>query len=101
MFNILPHRQAIADAFPEIVFDPSWLHGPLFLSSLFLYSDSLSLGNSQHRSQGYWKDNNNIRKFLCKFAAAKGFDPFDADNWKNIKFRDIKNAGVCNKCASS
>jgi hypothetical protein len=42
----------------------------------------------------HWQDNANCRKFFCELAAAKGFDPLVADNWKNITFRDIKAVGV-------
>jgi hypothetical protein len=43
-----------------------------------------------------WNEEN-CRKFLCELAAAKGFDPFIPDNWKNITYRDIKEARVCNQ----
>jgi hypothetical protein len=42
----------------------------------------------------YWLDQNTCRKFFCDLAAAKGFDPFVAENWKRIKYEDIRRAGV-------
>ncbi len=37
----------------------------------------------------YWKDTHNRRKFFIEFAAQKGFDPLVAENWNNIKTKDI------------
>jgi hypothetical protein len=51
-----------------------------------------SSGGRQRK--GHWSDNANCRKFFCDLAASKGFDPFVPDNWKKIKYADIKAAGV-------
>jgi hypothetical protein len=40
------------------------------------------------------KEQSDYRQFFCKLATLKGFDPLVAENWKQIKQKDIIDAGV-------
>ena len=39
---------------------------------------------------GYWANVDNCKKFFLAFAAEKGFDPLDRDDWKNVTKAQIR-----------
>jgi len=44
---------------------------------------------SKQRPKGYWRDMENRKLFLKKFAEEAGFDFFDTEKWKTIKESQI------------
>lgn len=39
---------------------------------------------SEHKPRGYWNNIENRRRFFQEFAAERGFDPLQAENWATI-----------------
>ena len=42
-----------------------------------------------HKPKGYWMDKNNLRKVLIEYAEEAGFDPYDVESWKRVRFVDF------------
>jgi hypothetical protein len=87
---------AIKMAFPELEFDKDWLRGDSTISTNVLKFTTYYTQpkGASHVPLGHWQENINCREFFCRLAEQKGFDPFVADNWQQVKQRDVRLAGV-------
>jgi hypothetical protein len=50
---------------------------------------------TEHLVGTFWDYKSNRRKFLEKVAQLKGFSPLVAENWYNVRRRDIFTYKVC------
>src|SRR5690625_4689233 len=72
-----------------MIFIPFLLLLLLTLSHLNSLASRLKLPSIPQRSKGWWSDMNNRRQFLIDLAISKRLDPFNADTWKNISYKDV------------
>jgi len=45
------------------------------------------------KPKGFWKDIDNMRQFFLDFAAKKGFDPYDAQTWRKVTYKELSKNG--------
>jgi hypothetical protein len=90
--------QALAETFPTMEFKGE---SPTTLppSSLSPLSQRRA---AQPRVKGYWRHIENRRKFFERFAAEQGFDPTDAQRWKDVTVAQVWEKKVRKRlCCSS
>jgi len=51
---------------------------------------TLPVEQTERQPVGYWANGDNCKMFFLAFAAEKGFDPLNRDNWKDVTKAQIR-----------
>lgn len=82
--------KVLKTVYPELIIEESqFMNVPCMWASFYVI-----IKNINNYKVGYFKDEDNRRKFLVDFAKERGFDHLNPDSWYPIQVEDILMAKV-------